>query len=211
MGKWTMTAKNSITFNVCSLLLLATLLTGCNLIPFKETYLTKIPVHISISDSQQVDANNVIKNVTPKIQKILPNAQLSTVVFSGSCEDLPQLQGKIVLGFTETRFSIPNRRVISAIASVNTVQEVMDIHLRDMTDYYWSTETLDIEGDNLSMNEIASKAFQQIRLAGLSDCDVTLTRLKDSWDVRCGPLENFIQECRFEIHSTTGEIIYLEN
>lgn len=201
--------KPAIFFNICGVFYLTLLLVGCNK-AFPEVHLTEIPVTVGLPKSQEVDIDIVIQNVTPQVQEILPNAQLGGIVFSGHCEKLPQLQGKIVLSFVGTQFSIPFERIISATASVDTIQQTMNIHLRDVTDFYWSTDTLDIKNDNLSLDEIATKISEQIRASGLADCEVTITRLEDAWHVRCGPLENFIQECLFEIHPTTGKVTLLE-
>lgn len=194
----------------CCLLFLTLLFVACSP-SFQEINVEDIPIEVMLPDSQVVDMDVVMRSANLQIQDVLPGAQLSGIVFSSSCEDLSQLRGEIVLSFVKTQFSIPNERVVSAIASINTIQQTMDIHVKDMTDFYWSTEILDIENDSLNLNKISTKAFNQIKVSESANCDVTITRMKDSWLVRCGPLGNFVQKCQFEIHPTTGEVILPEN
>ena len=161
-----------------------------------------------MADVQDIKMDIIIQDVTPHIQAILPTAQLSSIVFSGNCNDLPKLYGEIVFDFVGTKRSFPQKRVVSILATINTTAQTLNVHARDMTDYYWTTETLDLEDKTvLTFDEIFNIAFEEITALGLSDCDVTITRLKDSWVVRCGPLENFIQECRFGIDARSGKII----
>jgi hypothetical protein len=189
---------NSLFFMVISL-------AGCS--PAQEVYLTDVPINVSLPSSKDVDINTVVDNVAPQVQDLLPGARLGGIVFTGSCENLPKLRGKIVLDFVRTRFSLPRKRVVAAVVSVNTIQQTMDIHIKDETDYHLSTETLDVQNGNWDLEEVATKAYEQIKASGLSDCDVTITRLEGWWDVRCGPLENFTQECHFKIYSTNGESV----
>jgi hypothetical protein len=74
----------------------------------------------------------------------------------------------------------------------------MDLHYRDESDFYPLTQQETFAGDN-AFKKIAALAHRHITESGLSDCDVTITQLENSWDVRCGALENFIQKCQFEI------------
>lgn len=180
-------------------------LAGCS--TPQEVYLTDVPINVSLPSSKDVDINTVVDNVAPHVQELLPGARLGGIVFTGSCENLPKLRGKIVLDFVRTRFSLPRKRVVSAVVSVNTIQQTMDIHIEEETDYHLSTETLDVQKGNWGLQEVGTKAYEQIKTSGLADCDVTITRLDGSWDVRCGPLENFIQECHFKIYSTNGELV----
>ena len=183
------------------------LLIGCSS-GFKEVYLKDIPIILSPPNSAVIRINTAIENVTPHIQEILPNAKLSSVVFFGECSNLQQVQGRITLAFVGTKFSIPQERIISIIASINIKEENMLINARDMTDYYWSTESLKFDNDtSLNLEEIATIAYKEITSASTSDCDVTLTRLDNSWDVLCVYADDVKRKCRFEIDARSGEII----
>lgn len=125
------------------------------------------------------------------------------MVFSGKCQNLPHLRGKLVLIFEQVHPALFKQQVISGEASIDTVIQTMNLGFKDETDFYPLVRRGAFVGDS-SFKKIAALAQRHITELGLSDCDVTITQLENSWDVRCGPLENFIQECRFEI--INGEI-----
>jgi len=188
--------------NVCLCLWLSLLLFACTS-RFQDVEMTNVPVNVFEPGTQEVDVDTVLETVAQRIHETLPEACFQGMVFSGRCQDLPRLQGKLVLVFVQVQVGIPKRQIVRATASVDTVQQTMDLHYEDVSDFHPSTKRRTLNGDRL-IKEIAAIAHWHITELGLSDCDVTLTQLDDSWDVRCGPLNNFVQKCRFEI--VNGEV-----
>ena len=188
--------------NVYLCLWLSLLLFACTS-RFQEVKVTNVPVTVFKPGTQNVDVSVVLEDVTQRVHEMLPGAYFQGMVFSGKCQDLSRLHGKLVLVFVQVQAAIPKRQVVRASASVDTVRQTMDLHYEDVSDFYPSTKRRTLNGDR-SIKEIAAIAHRHITELGLSDCDVTLTQLDDSWDVRCGPLNNFVQKCRFEIVS--GEV-----
>lgn len=187
---------------ICLCLWLSLVLAACTS-RFQEIKVTNVPVTVFKPGTQDVDVSVVLESVTQRVRETLPGAYFQGVVFSGRCPDLPRLQGKLILTFVQVQVAIPRQQVVLATASIDTVQQTMDLHYENVSSFYPSTKRRTLSGDH-SIKEIAAIAHRHITELGLSDCDVTLTQLDDSWDVRCGPLGSFIQKCRFEI--VNGEI-----
>lgn len=165
--------------------------------------MTDVPVTVFEPGTQDVDLDTILEAAAQRIHEILPGAHFQSLVFSGRCQDLPHLRGKLVLIFVQVQAAIPRQRVVRATATVDTVRQTMSLHYVDESDHYPSTQRQTFGGD-CSVKEIAAIAYRHITELGLPDCDVTLTQLDDSWDVRCGPLSNFTEKCWFAI--ANGEI-----
>lgn len=186
--------KLAFCVSLCLILLLSACATS-----FQETTVTNIPVAVSKQGTQGVNLDVIRDVAEQRVRSTLSGAYFQGMVFSGKCQDLPQLQGKVVLIFAQVRPAIPGQQVVRAFASINTDQKTMDIHYVDESEAYPLTERREFSGDR-TFKEIADAVYQQITELGLSDCDVTLTQVEDdAWDVRCGPLDNFVQECRFGV------------
>lgn len=179
-------------------------LVACRL-GFQPRDMTGLSITISKPDTQGVDVNLVIENAQREVRRALPDAYLTLFVFSGNCESLSDLRGVIKLVFVQERDSAfrSKPKVFSAFTSVDTVNQIMDLSLRDESGHYPSTDKLNLL-EGLSVEAIASIAHKRIAALGLSDCDVTLTSLQDSWSVVCGKLGTFERKCDFEIDSVTG-------
>jgi hypothetical protein len=173
------------------------LLTACAP-KFQESTVTNIPVSILNPSTSEVDLDIALEVARKKIREVLPDAYFGGIIFSGKCQALPRLQGKLVLIFARVRPALFKQQVVSGVVSIDTVKQMMDLDYTDHSDYEWYDSPKIFVGDR-SFKEIAALAHTHITKLGLYDCDVTLTQMDDSWDVRCGPLENFIQECRFEV------------
>lgn len=193
-----LTLISSIYGGLCLLLLLS----ACTY-NFQDVKMTDVPIDVLRPGIQEVDVDAVFETVTQRVHETLPKAYFQGMVFSGRCQNLPRLQGKLVFVFAQVRMGIPGRQVVRATASVDTVRQTMDLYYEDVSNFYPSTKRRTFSGDQ-SIKEIAATAHQHITELGLCDGDVTLTQLNDSWDVRCGSLSDFIQKCRFEIEN--GEI-----
>jgi hypothetical protein len=161
---------------------------------------TDVPVAVFRENTLSVDIDIVFEAVTPYINKRLPEASFRGLIFSGKCQDLPQLRGTLVMVFVEKKNNLLGSQVTEATASIDTINQIMDIEYVDYSDLQISTQGRQFIGQD-SFVRIAALAYQQITEQGLIDCDVTLTQRDESWDVRCGSLGNFIQKCRFDIQN----------
>jgi hypothetical protein len=186
------------------LILLVVFLVSCRP-EFKPVSFEDIPIGVSQLNSDEINLDVVVINVQKKVRERLPDAYFGGLVFTGKCHDLPQLHGRIILLYIQVKQYLLEQEVLYAVATVNTDQRVMELGISDWTDNYASTNESPSVTD-FFFKGIADKAYQHIVEAGLTDCDVTITQADDVWDVRCGPLENFIQECSFAINPETGEI-----
>ncbi|MGC8880553.1 MAG: hypothetical protein ACP5R2_15170 [Anaerolineae bacterium] len=187
--------------NICGGLCLLLLLSACTYsFQFQDVKVTDVPIDVLKPGTQEVNVDVVFETVTQRVHETLPKAYFQGMVFSGRCQDLPHLQGKLVLVFRQVRMAIPRQQVVRATASVDTLRQTMDLYYEDVSNFYPSTKHRTFSGDH-SIKEIAAIAHQHITELGLCDGDVTLTQLNDSWDVRCGSLSDFIQKCRFEIEN----------
>lgn len=186
-----------VAFQICVSLCLLSLLSACTS-KFPDTKETGIPITVAKPGTQDIDVDVVFENAVQIVQSTLPGAYFRGMVFSGRCQDLPRLQGRLILVFERVQIAIPRRQVVLATASVDTVAQTMDLYYEDYSDVPVKTRQQTLLNHRL-IKEIAAIAHRHINELGLSDCDVTLTQLDESWDVRCGALNNLTRKCHFEI------------
>lgn len=179
-------------------------LVGCESGP-TPVDVTNVPIDISQPNSEEVDIDVVMTSVQARVRERLPDAQFKRLTFSGKCQDLPKLQGRIVILFMQVNWSLFGQQVMFATASVNTSQRMMTLSIFDESKYYPSTAVLPLVADS-EFKEIARIAHQHIVESGLSDCDVTITQDENVWDICCGCLDDFCQQCEFAVDAVTGEI-----
>lgn len=102
--------------------------------------------------------------------------------------------------------------MLVAFASVDTIQEVLEVQTRDFSDRYWSTDPLLPQNVSVA-KEFAQVAYRHITDLGILDCDITMSCVgnkADVWHVLCtepgsGPTGSRL--CEFEIHAETGQIV----
>ena len=196
----------SIRILLCMLVLSSTL-AAC-ISKSQEVDLTGLPVEISKAGTQEINVDVIIESALQQVLKCLPEAYLSSFVFTGYCQDLSELRGRVELNFVQVQVTPLKQRVWVAFASVDTVQQTLDVQIRDHSDYCWSTEPLLLQ-DISAAREVADIAYTQIAALGISDCDATLTRLDRTWEVvgtepGSGPAGP--RECEFEIDASTRQI-----
>lgn len=177
---------------------------------FEPIELTALPVSVSQPGVQEIDVEVVLASAESQVQEILPDAYLEFFGFSGDCQELLHLHGTINLGFDQVRRGLARQQVLSASASVNTVEGTMDLHVADYSLYYVSTSPLLLQ-EGLPVREIALLASENIIRLGVAPCDVNLTRsgARDAWLVVCtapgsGSLGS--RKCVFEIDPFTGQV-----
>lgn len=176
---------------------------------FEPIELTALPARISQPDAQEIDVEVVLASAEGQVQRVLPDAYLEFFGFSGDCQELPHLHNTINLGFVQVQGTV-RRQVLAAFASVNTVEETMDLRFADHSPYYVSTAPLLLQ-DSLPVREIAELAYENIIRLRVAPCDVNLTwsGTRDAWLVECtapgsgslGP-----RQCVLEIDPLTGQV-----
>lgn len=166
---------------------------------FQNIESKSIPVSVFRPGTEDVDIDIAFQRATQRVRDILPRAFFQGMVISGKCSRLPKLEGKLIFIYAQIDQTVLVRQVIRGSASIDTVRGIMDLSFGDVSQYYPSTDQVTFPGGQ-SIAEMAAIAHRYINEQELFDCDVTITQLDDnSWDVRCGPLGNFVQECRFGI------------
>lgn len=171
---------------------------------FRDSKVSDVPIDVSRASIKEVDIDVVLPDVRHEVDRVLPGAFFQGMVFSGTCDDLPALRGRIVLVFGQVSRGLFSDRVLIATATVDTDHSTVDIRFQDVSDLYPTTEPLPVVDDQ-TVKEVASIASQHIAALGIPECEVTLTQRTESWDVRCGALDDFDAQCHFTI--VDGEII----
>ena len=191
--------------NIVCLLLITFLATACS---NDEISITDISVAISLEDNTTIDINKAIGNATEEVDRILPGARLNFFSFTGRCQKLSDFHGEIFLSFTQTRWTLFGQRVFLARAYLDTMQESMEISIRDETEYYWNTDLLTFEGKPIG--EIASIVTEYLSSTNRCNSLVVLNKssVEGPWGVRCGAPEEVFIHC-IEIDPITGMVIEL--
>ena len=185
--------------------LVVLLLGGCRE-RFKEIEIQDIPVEVTNARTGGVDAELVLNSAQQRVWDYVPGAYINAFAFTGRCDALLSVKGRFHFQFVRTEKSFLKDRVFGAFVSVNTIHETMYVKFIDYTDIDFRTDGLTLGADEIGFDEVTKIAHDYISTSGLSGCDVTITRIEESWMVRCGAIENFVQECLFEIDPSTGEI-----
>ena len=158
---------------------------------FEETAIRDIPVEIARSGIVRVDAKEILGLAQQEVWKHLPDAYLNAFVYTGHCDALPNMQGRFNMQFVRADRSLLRRRQLTAFVSIDTSRGMMDIEYLDYTGLNLRTDGQTFGTDEISLDEMAQIAYDYISTSGVSDCDVTITRIMQVWNVRCGPIENF--------------------
>ncbi len=192
-----MSRQQSFTSVLCFGLCLSLLVTGCAP-QFQEVRVADVSVNVSSPGTQDINLDIALKVAGERIRGVLPAAYFRGMVFSGKWQDLPRLRGRLGLTFEQVRPGLFKHQVVRSEALIDTVRQTMNLYFTDDTEFYPNVRQATFVGHN-SFKEIAALAYKRITELGLEDGDVTLTQMDNSWDVRCGALENFVQRCQFDI------------
>jgi len=176
---------------------------------FDPVHVTGIPM--SLPDNQNITMRTILTQADRQVQKYVPGAYASSLIFLGEYKSLEQALGTINIGYVRVEQQPRLRsQVIVGMVSVNTLTQTMEMHFEDHSEHYPSTAPLPVLPESLPLFEVATLAHDHIDSLGLLDCDVTLTYLEDVWLAVCtesgaGPLG--ARKCKFEIDSTTLQIL----
>lgn len=173
---------------------------------FQSVYMTDVPIQTLDPDSEEIDLGTLMVDVQMIIKRMLPGARFRGMVFSGQCKDVSKLRGRLVVDFIQTRDFLNGPQILVATASIDVIQESMTLTILDESTGYPSMVLLPEVTDH-QLKEITQIAYRHITEQELDECDVTVTQGIDQWDVRCGSLDDFIQQCRFAIDTVSGAII----
>ena len=186
--------KTLCTLRVC---LLCVALLACRP-ELREPRPSQIAVAVLKPGTGEVDVDRVVHDITDEVHKVLPRAFAQGMVYSGECQDLPELRGKLVFVFADVTPRLFTDRVLRATATVDTERGTADIVYEDVSTMYPSTKHVPFVDDE-TIKHVAALASAHIEELGLVPCQVTLTQIADSWNVRCGDLGDFVLRCQFEI------------
>jgi hypothetical protein len=206
--------QSELTAQVCqldrviqiALINLALLLVSCCGQGFQETTFQDVSAEVADFEIAGGDARIIQSAAQQEVWKYLPDAYLNAFVYTSRCDALSSVQGKFNMQFVYVDKFLFRHRYLTAFVSIDTHRGLMNIEYLDYTDLDLRTEGLTLGTDEIRFDEVARIAHDYISKVGASDCDVTITRTKQAWIVRCGPIDNFVQECLFEVDPWTGEI-----
>lgn len=173
---------------------------------FQTVYVTEIPVQALDQDPRDINLDSLLESLQASVASKLPDARYRGLVFSGKCKELPTLRGRLIIDFMQAKEFLNGPQILIATFSVNVMEKSMTLTILDESTAYPSTILLP-EITDQQLKEVAQTAYQHIIEQGLDDCDVTLTQGIAQWDVRCGSLDDFIQQCRFTIDVTSGKVV----
>jgi nitrogen regulatory protein PII len=108
------------------------------------------------------------------------------------------MHGQYILIFVKTEWILLQQATIRATASIDTLQQQMDITYENVTDLYPRTQPMPIIA-NRDFRATIESAKKHIEDSAISDCNITITQVDNIWDVRCEALENHSQKCHFVI------------
>lgn len=201
--------RNQIRIKILWMSALLLALSACQ---FKEAELRELPIEIFQTNARDVDVDLIVKQVQDRVQETLPKSYLMAFSFRGRCRDLPGLRGEIGLHFVQVKTLLFHRQVLVAFASVDTIQETLEVQTRDFSDRYWSTDPLLPQNVSVA-KDVSQVAYRHIADLGILDCDVPLSCVgnkEDIWHVLCtdpgsGPTGSSL--CEFEVNTATGQIV----
>lgn len=165
---------------------------------FAKYVIRDVPVDVYDPGTQRVNLDRVYQSAQQQISTELPDAYFTGMIFSGKCRDLPGVQGKLVLIFLQVRPGVLRRQVLQGTASVDTIIGTMDVRFTDESSLYPVLQKEVFIGD-VAFRDVARTAHGHLLERDVDDCNVTLTQQQKSWDVRCGRLGDFVQQCSFRI------------
>lgn len=189
---------------------LTLLLTGCSGHGFDEVTVRDIPVETAHFKMSRDSVKAILDVAQQEVSKHLPNAYPISFVYTGDCDALPNMQGRINMLFVQVNKIFLWRRLLTAFVSVDMSRGMMDIEYLDYTSINLRTDPLAFTTNEISFSEVTEVAYSYIVESQVTNCDVTITRTRQAWIVRCGPIENFVQECLFRVDPFNGEITPLE-
>lgn len=176
---------------------------------FPEVHRTDVPTHVLDSNTNEVNIEVAITSASSIVDEILPEAYLAGISYVGKCESVENLRGKLNIMFIQKRRGILSPSVWIADVSIDTNKQSMDIWTWEATSKDLITKPLTLQ-NGLSLQEIANMAGERLKMLGLVECDIMLSRLDESWLVVCtapgsGPAGP--QICEFRMDIETGKVI----
>jgi len=183
----------NVWMSLCFLLVLSACTYG-----FQDIKVTGIPADVFEPGTQEFDIDILFETALQEVRKVLSGAYFQGMIFSGRCQDLPRLRGKLIFVFAQVRPAIPRQQVIRATVVIDTVRQVMEIDYGNVSAFYPSTKHRAFIGGQ-AIEEIAVASYQNVIKLGRCEGDITLTQFDDFWSVRCGSLNDFSQKCQFKI------------
>lgn len=180
-----------------TLMVSACLLGACTAGP-REPMTKSMQLDVHESPSRRVSLDAAYQSAQQQIRVELPNAYFTGMVFSGKCQDLPDLEGKLSMAFLQVRSGLLGREVLQGIASLDTIRNTMTMRFTDESTHYPSLEEEAFAGD-AAFRTVSEAIFDHLPKPLSNDCQVTVTQQHNGWAVRCGGLGDFVRQCSFRI------------
>ena len=165
--------------------------------------LTALPLVVSRSPNTAVDLDVIMTEVQTKVQEKLPGAYFSGLSVRGECQELSKLDGALNLSFVKVKRRFLAEQIFVAQAEVIPSQQTMEIKI-------WLDSDRVTAPDPLVTDEQLKETLQIVdhRLStfGVSNCEVSLSKFREAWSVRCTSYDRQTTPCLFGIDAETGEI-----
>ena len=165
----------------------------------KGIYLSGLGMHEPLANFDKL-----IPDIEDLVKQDLDEVRYQGVVFSGPCNSVDQLKGKLTFIFLGTMPALFQPRLIRGIAVIDTVKNVGEISYSDETDHYPVTEP-DRVPTQQEMERVFKALQTELTTYNASDCNLVVSQIGLTWQARCGQLEDFVQTCKYEV-STDGTV-----
>ncbi len=194
-------------------LLLLLLLGGCGLNKKNEVNkVIGIPIELSKPTEEGIDFESILEQVDKTVKEYMPEGQYRRVIYKGKCEDISIGEGELVFQYIQVkpRFFSLKPIVLRATAIVNTQLASLDLSIRDESEHYPNINVYPKLG-NEDFFKILNIVDGQIKSEGITNCDVEIVQLEESWAVECDPLNEKERGCQFSIDSNSFEVLELKS
>lgn len=155
-------------------------------------------------DEPLADFDRLIPGIDNIIKQDLSEVRYQGFVFSGPCNTMSQLKGRLILDFLGTKPTLLQQRLIRGTAVIDETTKVGEISYSDETNHYPVTEP-----ERVPTQQEIERVFKALQAKlttnNASDCNIVVTQVGLTWQARCGHLEDFVQTCAYEV-STDGTV-----
>ena len=148
--------------------------------------------------SSDVDANELYRLATGQVAKALPGAKHSMFIFSGRCDTMVQLRGRVVFNFSRVDRILLHTRVMDALVTADTVLGILAVDILDESKEGPPAESHRFPG-SATITRVLAVARQHLPEPLPNDCNVTVTQVARGWRVRCDGAAAVDTRCRFDI------------
>lgn len=196
-------------YTIVQMIAIASLLVSC-LTGKIDKDINKIPVEIYWTNDGGLDIERMIINAQTEVEKWLPDAKYGSLIYFTDCNDLTIADDEFVLIFKEIHDSNwrLNPRVYFGTTTINISEQIMNVNVRDETNYYPSL-VINSVPSNAYFREVKTIIYNRLEELRINECRIDLAQLEGEWRVIC--IRNLKQICKFRIDAETLKIIESNN